>query len=193
MNGNNFSYILERLSSRAKNALIAAQLVSEELKHDHIGTEHLLFGIVSEKSSFAAEILTKTKLSPEIIKQELMLVNSNNKVQAWKPVLSENLKSAIEKSAIIASQFGYQFIGTEHFLYGLLAIPQNKARAILSKLGIDLYELEQNLINVFENISKFPDMPESAGEGQAPGQEPLPPQMPGHHHSPMGGKKTGLL
>ena len=37
----NFTYILERLSSRAKNALIMAQLVSEELKHDHIGTEHL--------------------------------------------------------------------------------------------------------------------------------------------------------
>ena len=65
----NFTYILERLSSRAKNALIMAQLVSEELKHDHIGTEHLLYGVVSEKSSFAAEILTKTKLTPEIIKQ----------------------------------------------------------------------------------------------------------------------------
>jgi len=182
MNGNNFSYILERLSSRAKNALIAAQLVSEELKHDHIGTEHLLFGIVSEKSSFAAEILTKTKLSPEIIKQELMMVNSNNKVQAWKPVLSENLKSAIEKSAIIASQFGYQFIGTEHFLYGLLAIPQNKARVILSKLGIDLYELEQNLLNVFENISKFPDMSESPNEAPGPSQGPMPaPHSPQSH------------
>ena len=88
----NFTYILERLSSRAKNALIMAQLVSEELKHDHIGTEHLLYGVVSEKSSFAAEIMTKTKLGPEVIKQELILVNSNNTVNAWKPVLSENLK-----------------------------------------------------------------------------------------------------
>src|SRR4029079_19323017 len=76
----NFTYILERLSSRAKNALIMAQLVSEELKHDHIGTEHLLFGVISEKSSFAAEILTKTKLTSEIVKQELVLVNSGNKI-----------------------------------------------------------------------------------------------------------------
>ncbi len=175
MNGNNFSYILERLSSRAKNALIAAQLASEELKHDHIGTEHLLFGIISEKSSFAAEILTKTKLSPEIVKQELMLVNTNNKILSWKPVLSENLKLAIEKSAIMASQYGYQFIGTEHFLYGLLAIPQNKARVILSKLGVDLYELEQNLLTVFENISKFPEMPETNPEGKtAQGQTGTP-------------------
>ncbi len=172
MNSNNFSYILERLSSRAKNALIAAQMASEELKHDHIGTEHLLFGIISEKSSFASEILNKTKLSPEIVKQEVMLVNSNNQVASWKPVLSENLKSAIEKSAIMASQFGYQFIGTEHFLYGLLAMQQNKARVILSKLGVDLYELEQNLLNVFENISKFPEIPENDNKAQSP-QNPL--------------------
>jgi hypothetical protein len=41
----NFNFILERLSSRAKNALIAAQMISEELKCDHIGTEHLLYGV----------------------------------------------------------------------------------------------------------------------------------------------------
>jgi len=178
----NFTYILERLSSRAKNALIMAQLVSEELKHDHIGTEHLLYGVVSEKSSFAAEILTKTKLAPEIIKQELILINSNNSVAVWKPVLSENLKSVIEKSAIVASQYGYQFIGTEHFLYGLLNVPQNKAKVLLSKLGIDIADLQQNLTNVFENISKFPEMPEAPGISQppfegAPGQMPKMPEQ----------------
>ncbi|MEK7162127.1 MAG: ATP-dependent Clp protease ATP-binding subunit, partial [Patescibacteria group bacterium] len=184
----NFTYILERLSSRAKNALIMAQLVSEELRHDHIGTEHLLYGVVSEKSSFAAEILTKTKLAPEIIKQELILINSNNSVAVWKPVLSENLKSVIEKSAIIASQYGYQFIGTEHFLYGLLNVPQNKAKVLLSKLGIDIFDLQQNITNVFENISKFPEMPEAPGVFQPPfesGPGPMP-KMPDR-------KKSGIL
>lgn len=178
----NFTYILERLSSRAKNALIMAQLVSEELKHDHIGSEHLLYGVISEKSSFAAEILTKTKLTPEIIKQELILVNSNNSISVWKPVLSENLKSVIEKSAIVASQYGYQFIGTEHFLFGLLTVQQNKSKVILAKLGINIKELEENLVNVFENISKFPEMPngaENTPSGPAPfeGQPPAYPKM----------------
>jgi ATP-dependent Clp protease ATP-binding subunit ClpC len=183
----NFTYILERLSSRAKNALIMAQLVSEELKHDHIGTEHLLYGVINEKSSFAAEILTKTKLTPEIAKQELVSVNSNHSVSSWKPILSENLKSVIEKSAIVASQYGYQFIGTEHFLYGLLSVPQNKARVILSKLGIDLFELEQNLISVFENISKFPEMPQdNVSPGSYEGPSPQPQRLDSS-------KKNGLL
>jgi ATP-dependent Clp protease ATP-binding subunit ClpC len=164
----NFNFILERLSSRAKNALIAAQMVSEELQHDHIGTEHLLYGIVAEKSSFAAEILTKAKITPDIVKAEIILVNKNNHISSWKPVLSEGLKAAIERAAIIASQYGYQFIGTEHFLYGLINTQGNKAKVILSKLGIDIAELEGNLVAVFENISKFPEMP--ANDGPSPAE-----------------------
>lgn len=180
---NNFAFILERLSSRAKNALIAAQMVSEELHHDHIGTEHLLFGVVAEKSSFAGEILTKAKITPDVVKAELALVNQNNEVAVWKPILSANLKAAIEKSAIIASQYGYQFIGTEHFLYGLITTEHNKSRVILSKVGVDIGELEHNLVTVFENISKFPDMPQDQA-GAQPGE--------GHiHPSPNGSTPKG--
>ncbi|MCC7356169.1 MAG: ATP-dependent Clp protease ATP-binding subunit [Candidatus Doudnabacteria bacterium] len=180
----NFSFILERLSSRAKNALIAAQLISEEMGHDHIGTEHLLFGIVTEKSSFAAEILMKANISPDILRAEIDLVNKNNEIDHWKPVLSENLKAAIERSAIIASQYNYQFIGTEHFLYGLVNIETNKAKVILSKLSVDINELEQNLIAVFENISKFPEV----GPEQMPQQNPQQMGMPG-----MDNKKGSML
>jgi ATP-dependent Clp protease ATP-binding subunit ClpC len=186
----NFSFILERLSSRAKNALIAAQMASEELRHDHIGTEHLLFGIVAEKSSFAAEILIKAKILPEIVKAELILINKNHETGSWKPVLSENLKQAIERAAIVASQYGYQFIGTEHFLYGLLTTQNNKAKVILSKLGIDTGELEHNLIAVFENISKFPEVPSGEigpqGAGAHDHPHPHPGQGPGGPDSRKG-------
>jgi ATP-dependent Clp protease ATP-binding subunit ClpC len=185
----NFSFILERLSSRAKNALISAQLLSEELGHDHIGTEHLLYGIVAEKSSFAAEILLKSQISLPSLKSEITLVNKNNQISSWKPILSENLKISIERAAVIASQYNYQFIGTEHFLYGLLYNKNNKAKVILSKLGIDIGELEQNLIAVFENISRFPEMgpQEQMGPMGQTGQMPMQPGM-----GPEG-KKTSML
>lgn len=159
---NNFAFILERLSTRAKNALIAAQLVSEQLKHDHIGTEHLLFGIISEKSSFAAEVLLKSSVSLPVIKEELNKVNQNHLTDNWKPVLSDNIKSAIERAAIIATKYQYQFIGTEHFLYGILDIHANRAKVIMSKLGVDMNELKKNLVSVFENVSKFPGMLENS-------------------------------
>src|SRR3989344_59646 len=131
---NNFAYILEKLSTRAKNALIAAQLISEQLKHDHIGTEHLLYGIISEKSSFAAEVLLKSNVNLSVIKEELSKVNQNHITDHWKPILSENIKQAIERSAVVATRYQYQFIGTEHFLYGILDLETNRAKVMLSKL-----------------------------------------------------------
>lgn len=170
----NFNFILERLSSRAKNALIAAQMTSEELKCDHIGTEHLLYGIVAEKNSFAAEILARNQITLERLRPEIDAANTQTKIEHWKPVLSENLKLGIERAAIAASQFGYQFIGTEHFLYGLISTPENRAKTILRTLGSDTHEIEHSLLAVFENISRFP-----AEGAEVPGAHMQNPQQHG--------------
>lgn len=155
-----FTFILERLSSRAKNSLIAAQMLSEEQHAPNIGTEHLLYGIVAEKSSFAAEILDRNKLDAQKIHQIITEQKNTAPEIPWKPILSENLKLAIEKAAITASQFGYQFIGTEHFLYGLITTKANKSVQILGLLGVDVKDLENQLVSMFEQISKFPDLAE---------------------------------
>lgn len=168
MSMNNFAFILERLSTRAKNALIAAQLISEELKHDHIGTEHLLYGIISERSSLGAEMLLRANITTTIIKEELTKVNQNHIASVWKPILSEDLKSALEKSAIISSRYKYQFIDTAHFLYGIVAMPSNRAKVILHKRGVDMRDLNQNLISVFENVSKIPGMMDMSDNLQQP-------------------------
>src|SRR6185295_3871026 len=144
---NHFSFILERLSSRAKNALITSQRISEDLHHDHIGTEHLLFGIVEEKASFASEILLKNKISPEIIKQEIIRLNQNNLSDTWQPKLSNNLREGREKAAIVASRYQYQFIGTEHFLYGITDMENDEARTIPLNLRVSVSELKKNLMS----------------------------------------------
>lgn len=154
----NFTFILERLSSRAKNSLISAQLLSEEQKCAHIGTEHLLYGILAERSSFAAEILDKSKLTPEQVKVAIAKLNEDKQTLDWKPVLSDNLKLAIEKSAVSASQFGYQFIGTEHFLYGLITTSESRASHLLHSMQVNVKDLEDQLMSMFAHISKFPDM-----------------------------------
>lgn len=155
---NNFNHILERLSNRAKNALITAQLLSENFKHPCIGTEHLLYGITEESSSFAAEILNKAKITPDGVRNEVYFLNKGFEVPRWKPGLSLNLKQAVEKAAVIASQYNYQFIGTEHFLYGLISKDGTKARKILAKSQVNIGELENHLLSIFENTSRFPEM-----------------------------------
>ncbi len=155
---NHFSFILERLSSRAKNALITSQRISEDLHHDHIGTEHLLYGIVEEKASFAAEILMKNKVNSDNVKDEIIRLNANSLSDKWQPKLSNNLREVIEKAAIIASRYQYQFIGTEHFLYGITDMDSDEAKSILLGMKVSVSELRKNLLSIFENVSRFPDL-----------------------------------
>jgi ATP-dependent Clp protease ATP-binding subunit ClpC len=155
---NHFSFILEKLSSRAKNALITSQKLSEDLGHDHIGSEHLLYGIIEEISSFASEILLKSKITPEIVRGEIVRMNETRLSERWQPKLTTDLREIIEKSAIIASKYQYQFIGTEHFLYGIADLEGNAGRNILIGLKVSPAELKKNLLAIFENVAKFPDL-----------------------------------
>ncbi|OGE81929.1 MAG: hypothetical protein A3H72_03815 [Candidatus Doudnabacteria bacterium RIFCSPLOWO2_02_FULL_48_8] len=157
---NHFSYILERLSSRAKGALVTSQRLSEELHHDHIGSEHLLYGIVAEISSFASEILLKNKVTPEVVRQEVIRLNQFRLIGGMEnpPKLSNNLREIIEKAAIAATRYQYQFIGTEHFLYGITEMNNDEARSILLNLKVSVNELKKNLMSIFENVSRFPDL-----------------------------------
>ncbi len=155
---NHFSFILERLSSRAKKALITSQRISEDLHHDHIGSEHLLYGILEETSSFGSEILQKNKVTADIVKEEIIRMNFTSISEKWQPKLSNNLREIIEKSAIVASRYKYQFIGTEHFLYGITDMDHDEAKSILLGLKVSTEELKKNLLSIFENVSRFPDL-----------------------------------
>jgi len=152
------NFLNEKFSSRAKSALKTAQKISRELAHPFIGTEHLLYGIVSEISSFASEVLLKNRVSAETIRLELLRRNYQPAGEIWRPKLSENLRLILEKSSIIASRYQYQFIGTEHFLFGIVEEDMNQAKKILIRLNIDPQEIRKNLVSIFENVSKFPEV-----------------------------------
>jgi len=150
-----FDFINDKFSSRAKNALKTAQSISKELGYDYTGTEHLLFGIVVEFSSFASEVILKNKITDQLLRLELI----RRKKQTLMPLtkIFPPLASCLEKAAIIASKYQYQFIGTEHFLYGIVDGEENEAQRILVSLKIEPREIKKNLLSIFENVSKFPD------------------------------------
>src|SRR3989344_13408 len=154
---NNFSYILERLSARAQRVLVAAQKLSENLKHPYTGTEHLLYGIIAERSAFGSEILMKNQLSTENIKQVVATKNKEKTVEHWNAKISENFRISLEKAAVIASQYNYSYIATEHLLFGILDCENCSGKLILSQKGIEVEDLKKQLLAVFEHSSKFPD------------------------------------
>jgi ATP-dependent Clp protease ATP-binding subunit ClpC len=59
------------LSNECKRILAYAAVEAERLKHRHIGTEHLLLGILREEKCVAAEILHERGLRLNAIREEL--------------------------------------------------------------------------------------------------------------------------
>jgi ATP-dependent Clp protease ATP-binding subunit ClpC len=58
-------------SEESKRVLNSAAEESERLSHKHIGTEHLLLGLLREEKSVASEILREHGLRPGMIREEL--------------------------------------------------------------------------------------------------------------------------
>jgi ATP-dependent Clp protease ATP-binding subunit ClpC len=68
-------------SDESKRALNAAAEESERLSHKHIGTEHMLLGLLREEKSVAAEILRERGLRLGMVREELSRGSSDKHSQ----------------------------------------------------------------------------------------------------------------
>jgi uncharacterized damage-inducible protein DinB len=66
------------LSNECKRVLAYAAEESERLAHKHIGTEHLLLGLLREEKCFAAEILETRGVRAPAIREELQRMTHEN-------------------------------------------------------------------------------------------------------------------
>lgn len=147
--------ILDKLTSRLKSVLASASRVSEELQHRHVGTEHLLYGMLQESGSLAYSILKKFGLTPEFLRNELEQMEKGTQ---WKEELSAHTRAAFEKGARTAFQYHHRYIGTEHILYGILTLKDSTGYKILEKSPVDVKSLLQQVQIVLKSTSHFPDL-----------------------------------
>lgn len=157
--------IQDKLTSRLKNVLSTASRVSQELEHRHIGTEHILYGMMQESGSLSYSILKKFGFTPEFIRTEL---EAMQKANAWKEELSPNTRAAFEKAARTAFQYHHRYIGTEHVLFGMLQIKDCTAYKMLEKSPVDIKALTQQVKIVLKSTSHFPDLSSFLGTGGMP-------------------------
>jgi Clp amino terminal domain, pathogenicity island component len=70
------------VASEAKKVLILAAEESDKLGHPHVGTEHLLLGMVGVEGSLAARLLRERGLKPEMVRERLAKTPRNASVEA---------------------------------------------------------------------------------------------------------------
>ncbi len=144
--------MIYKFTSRAKKAIELAQDEAMSLGHSYIGTEHILYGLVKEGAGVASKVLANQDISAENIENKIIEMIGKEVITNTELGFTPRSKRVIENSFIEAKKLGYDYIGTEHLLIGILREGDSIAVRILIDLGIDLPKLYNEIVNVINEV-----------------------------------------
>jgi hypothetical protein len=130
--------MFQRFTDRARRAVYLATEEARLLRHGHVGTEHLLLGLVYEGEGLAAKALESLGLSLEEVRRQVIEITGHgHDTYAGRIPFTPQAKEAMELSLREALALGHNYIGTEHLLLGLLREEHGIAARLLTGLGTD--------------------------------------------------------
>ena len=141
-----------RFTENAQAALSAAAESAKRLGHTYIGSEHILLGLLYNKSSIAAQLLAEKGITYEKVAEIIAeTVGVGEAMSSVSPVSTPRAERIIEKSAEQARLTGQTFIGTEHILMALLKESDSVAVTLLRNEGVNAAELYNDALATMEN------------------------------------------
>lgn len=144
-----------RFTERAQKAILLAQEEAKKLRHNYVGTEHILLGLLAESEGIAAKVLNQVSVDIEKARSEVLKVVGQGNYDADIMGFTPRVKRIFELSFLQARNLGHNYVGTEHILLGLLEESEGVAITILKKLGVDTAALKKNTIKMLtDNQSK---------------------------------------
>ena len=151
-------------TNRAKKAIDLANELAIELGHNYIGTEHILYGLVKEGSGVAAKVLSNQGIEPDMVIDKIVELVGNEAPITETMGFTPRSKRVIETSFIEARKLGYNYIGTEHLLIGILREADSIAARILLELNINIPRLYNEIIKVINEGEDYaPDSDNGKG------------------------------
>ena len=147
--------MFERFTDRARRVVVLAQDEARGLKHNYIGTEHLLLGLISEGEGVAAKALETMGIKGEAVRASVIeIIGEGEKPVEGHIPFTPRAKRVFELSLREALQLGHNYIGTEHLLLGLLKEGEGVAAQVLTKQGADLSQVRQTVIQMLSGYQR---------------------------------------
>jgi len=140
--------VFERFTERARRVIILAREEAGRFRHDFVGTEHILLGLIRDGEGIATAVLQRLGLRLETVKAEVerALAGFPKTLTFGEVPFTPQAKRVLELSIEEARQLGHNYIGTEHLLLGLMKEGQSIAAKILESLGARLDEVRQETL-----------------------------------------------
>ncbi len=126
----------ERFTQRARRVLSLAHEEAENLRHNHIGTEHLLLGLMREEGGVAGRVLKELGLDQARVKETVQRLTGIGRHTGGSLDLAPGTEKALQQAAEEARRMNHHYIGTEHILLGLVRQGEGVGIDVLRRLGI---------------------------------------------------------
>src|SRR5450830_2110249 len=156
--------MFERFTERARQVVVLAQEEARALKHNYIGTEHLLLGLLREEEGVAARVLDGLEVSVEEVRAAVVrIVGSGKESPQGQIPFTPRAKKVLELALREALSLGHNYIGTEHILLGLVREDEGVAARILLDLDAEPEKIRGEVMRMLSG-------PGRRGQQQAGGE-----------------------
>jgi ATP-dependent Clp protease ATP-binding subunit ClpA len=130
--------MFERFTRQARKVVLLAQEEARYFKHNYVGTEHLLLGLLREEDGIAGRTLRSLGVGLEAARRQVEgIVGYGDEEPGNQMPFTPRSIRATELALREALLLGHNYIGTEHLLLGLLGEDEGVAARVLSNLGVE--------------------------------------------------------
>ncbi len=160
--------MFERFTERARQVVVLAQDEARALKHNYIGTEHILLGLLREEEGLAARVLESLDITVEEVRAQVArIVGQGDEVTTGQIPFTPRAKKVLELALREALSLGHNYIGTEHILLGLVRENEGVAARILLDFDADAEKIRNEIIRMLSG----PGRRQQGGGGGVPGEK----------------------
>jgi len=172
---------MERFTQRARRVLSLAHQEAERMRHNYIGTEHLLLGLIREEGGVAGRVLRELGLEADRVQEIIERLTGPGQYRGGKLDLSPGTQQVLEFAVEEARRMGHHYIGTEHLLLGLVRHGEGVAMDVLRKLGVTAEQIRRQTRRVLQESSasqRTGATPAATSERRPGRQEAAKPKTP---------------
>ncbi|MET0306703.1 MAG: ATP-dependent Clp protease ATP-binding subunit [Solirubrobacterales bacterium] len=164
--------MFERFTERARQVVVLAQEEARTLKHNYIGTEHILLGLLREEEGLAARVLESLDITTERVRSQVVrIVGSGEEVTSGQIPFTPRAKKVLELALREALSLGHNYIGTEHILLGLVRENEGVAARILLDFDADSDKIRNEVIRMLSGPGGRRQGGGGGGQGEGAGKK----------------------
>jgi ATP-dependent Clp protease ATP-binding subunit ClpA len=144
VNGYNFTERVRRVLAQARDE-------AQTLRHEYVGTEHILLALVAEGEGIGATIVQNLGADVRGMREQILTVVRGGPIE-YSPrsdlPYTSRAKKVLELAMSEARELNHSYVGTEHLLLGLLAERKGIAAQVLNDTGITLDKAREETLRI---------------------------------------------